>query len=75
MRIESHIMAARDKVLTKEKASRLTITLAPGQRTALEQIAELNHATYAYVVRYAISKFIEENREKQLPLSFPTDLP
>jgi predicted transcriptional regulator len=68
-------MAARAGVLTKDKYSRLTITLAPGQKTALEQIAELNHTTYAFVVRYAISKFIEENREKQLPLTFPTELP
>jgi len=52
--------------------ARLTVTLAPGQREALEAIAKRNHATLAFVVRYALTQFIESHRDSQLPLAFPS---
>ena len=50
------------------KADRLTITLAPGQRESLEAFAERNHATLAFVARFALARFIEENAQRQLRL-------
>lgn len=50
---------------------RLTITLASGQREALDRIAELNGTTRAYVVRYALSRFIEAHQDQQLALEIP----
>ncbi len=52
---------------------RLTVSLGPGQRKILEDIADLNGMKLAQVVRYALSHFIEENRGKQLSLRFPAD--
>ena len=49
---------------------RITISLAPGQRQLLESIAKQNNATLSYVIRYALSKFLEKREDKQLPLSF-----
>jgi hypothetical protein len=54
-----------------EPYDRLTITLAPGQRDALESIAERNHATLAFVVRHALDKFMRENQGGQLRLDLP----
>jgi len=51
-----------------DKLPRLTITLGQGQREALEAIAERNHTTLAFIVRYALDGFIEEHRQKQLRL-------
>ena len=51
-----------------EKLPRLTITLGQGQREALQAIADRNHTTLAFVVRYALDRFIEEHRQKQLRL-------
>jgi hypothetical protein len=50
---------------------RLTITLHEGQRDALEAIAARNRASMAFVVRYALDRFIEENRDEQLKLFHP----
>ena len=47
---------------------RLTITLGQGQREALIAIADRNHTTLAFIVRYALDRFIEEHRQKQLRL-------
>ncbi len=52
---------------------RLTITLGLGQREVLEEIARRNGTTLAFVVRYAISRFIEERGQNRLPLVFPSD--
>jgi hypothetical protein len=60
--------------MAKRKGSgsdRLTVSLGPGQRKMLEDIAELNGVKLAYVVRYALSHFIDENRDKQISLRFP----
>ena len=54
--------------------ARLTITLGPGQRAALEEIASRNDATLAFVVRYALRRFIEESGQGRLPLEFPSAL-
>ena len=53
---------------------RLTVSLAPGQREALEAVAEQNSVKLAFVVRRALTEFIENHRDKQLRLAFP-DLP
>jgi len=55
-------------------SDRLTVSLAPGQRKSLEDVAELNGMKLAQVVRYALSQFIDENWGKQIPLRFPSDL-
>ena len=52
-------------------ADRLTITLGPGQREALERLAQANGTTLAYVVRYALREFVEQHQEPQLELKFP----
>jgi hypothetical protein len=52
---------------------RLTVSLAPGQREALTAIARHNNTTLAFVVRYAIAKFVEASRDRQLQLEFPED--
>jgi len=51
-----------------DKLPRLTITLGEGQREALMAIADRNHTTLAFIVRYALERFIEEQRQKQLRL-------
>lgn len=51
-----------------EKLPRLTITLGQGQREALQAIADRNHTTLAFIVRYALDHFIEEHPQKQLHL-------
>jgi len=51
-----------------EKPSRLTITLGQGQREALDVIADRNHTNLAFLVRYSLDRFIEEQRQKQLRL-------
>ena len=64
-------MAGEDKRCSQD---RLTVSLAPGQREALAAIARHNNTTLAFVVRYAIGRFIEENRDQQLRLEFPRDM-
>ncbi len=51
-----------------EKLPRLTITLGQGQHEALQAIADRNHTKLAFIVRYALDRFIEEHRQKQLRL-------
>lgn len=51
-----------------EKLPRLTITLGQGQRESLQAIADRNHTKLAFLVRYALDRFIEEHRQKQLRL-------
>ena len=53
--------------------ARLTITLGLGQREVLEEIARRNGTTLAFVVRYAISRFIEDRGQSRLPLEFPNE--
>lgn len=50
---------------------RLTVTLAPGQRALLEEIAQRNQTTLAWVVRFALTKFARQycSDEEQLELS------
>jgi predicted transcriptional regulator len=50
------------------KLPRLTITLGQGQYEALDVIADRNRTTLAFIVRYALDRFIEEQRQKQLRL-------
>jgi predicted transcriptional regulator len=51
-----------------EKPPRLTITLGQGQRETLQAIADRNHTTPTFLIRYAIDRFIEDIRQKQLRL-------
>ena len=53
---------------SKEKLPRLTVTLGKGQREALQAIADRNNTKLAFLVRYALGRFIEEYREKQFRL-------
>lgn len=58
----------------KRRASdRLTISLGEGQRELLETIADKNQRSLAYILRYALEKFAVDNKDKQLPLEFPSD--
>jgi hypothetical protein len=54
---------------------RLTVSLAPGQRAALEALAQENGMKLAQVVRYALNDFIERNSTRRLDLNFPDDWP
>jgi len=60
-------MATNDKS-QKGMADRITISLAPGQRATLEEIAENNSATISFIVRYALNEFLDKYKSKQLPL-------
>jgi len=51
---------------------RLTVTLAPKQRTTLERIAMRNQAPLAFIVRYALNEWIARHADGQLLLSFPS---
>lgn len=52
----------------KDNPPRLTITLGKGQRETLIAFAKRNHTTLAFVIRYAIDRFIEENQQKKIHL-------
>ena len=52
--------------------NRLTITLGPGQRRELEAIAHANNTTLAFVVRYALAEFVDQHKNMQLELKFPS---
>ena len=56
---------------SSEKTDRLTISLAPGQRDDLERIADRNHTSLAFVVRYALTQLTQKHSERQLPLDLP----
>gem|GEM_PF-1410924 len=59
------------KSLEKQHGDRLTITLRPGQRRLLEAIAERNHVSLAFAVRYAVDSFVDQHKNNQIPLQFP----
>ena len=54
----------------KPESKRLTITLGPGQRRALEAIARANNVSLALITRYALDEFIKQHRTHKLRLSF-----
>ena len=54
----------------KTSSDRITISLAPGQRKALEDLADQNGAPISFVVRYAINEFLEKHEDRQIPLTF-----
>ena len=56
---------------TQRIADRLTISLGAGQKAALQAMAEANHTSLAFVLRYALEKFINDNKTRQLPIVFP----
>lgn len=61
------------KSRAKRRGDRLTITLAPGQRELLVDIARRNNATLGFVVRYALAQFARDHRAGQLRLDLPVD--
>jgi len=56
--------------MPKVELKRFTVSLEPAEYEALRQIAESHRPPLSlqYVVRYALQRFIDENREKRLPL-------
>jgi hypothetical protein len=66
-----HLEVAVRKKRQASESDRVTVTLAPGQRAVLERIAEQNETTLAYVMRYALKRFIQESESGQLKLDFP----
>ncbi len=54
----------------KTESKRLTITLGPGQRRALEGIARANNVSLALITRYALDEFVTKHRTHKLRLSF-----
>lgn len=56
------------KSKNNEKLDRITITLGKGQRELLQTIADRNHATQAFVVRYALDRLKEETQQKKFRL-------
>lgn len=56
------------KKTSTQKPPRITVTLGQGQRESLQAIAERNHTTPAFLVRYAVDRLIEDLRQKQLRL-------
>ena len=52
----------------KEKTPRITVTLGQGQRESIQAIAERNHTTPTFLVRYAVDRLIDDLRQKQLRL-------
>ena len=62
-----------DGKANKKDSTRLTVTLGEGQRAALESIASQNGTTLAFVVRYALRRFIEEDGEDRLTLRLPSE--
>jgi hypothetical protein len=57
----------------RRPSDRLTISLGEGQRELLETIADKNQRSLAYILRFALEKFAADNKDKQLPLEFPSD--
>jgi hypothetical protein len=53
-------------------AERLTVTLREGQRRLLQSFADRNHVSVAFVIRYALDRFVAEHANKQLPFDFGT---
>jgi predicted DNA-binding protein len=58
----------------QSSTQRITVTLVPGQREILDAIATHNHTTLAFVIRQAVTKYIEDNRDRQIKLQFPEDM-
>jgi hypothetical protein len=53
------------------KAKRFTVSLEPTEHDALRQIADSHRPPLSlqYVVRYAMQRFLDESKEKQLQLN------
>jgi hypothetical protein len=47
---------------------RLTVTLGRGQKETLQAIADRNHTTLAFLIRYALDRFIIEHQQEQFRL-------
>ena len=49
---------------------RLTVTLAPGQKKKLQELAKQNGTTLAFIVRYALNEFLGRAQDRQLTFDF-----
>jgi len=54
----------------RKSSNRVTVTLAKGQRQALEAIADRNQVPLAFVVRYALTELVRDGADRQLHLRF-----
>lgn len=54
----------------KNPGHRVTVTLAPGQRSELEELADRNDTTLAFMVRYALRVFLDQVRDRQISFDF-----
>jgi len=61
----------RKKANRTVSEDRLTVSLAPGQREALEAVAQQNSVKLAFVVRRALTEFIKSHKDQQIRLAFP----
>lgn len=53
------------------QAKRVTVSLSPAQKEHLKEIANRNNTTVAFVVRYALNRFLTREDSGQLRLEFP----
>ena len=51
----------------------MSVTLTTAQRRALQAIADENHTSVAYVIRYALDGFIKGAKGKRLTLHLPEE--
>lgn len=63
------------KTGNRPSSDRITISLGEGQREALEEISDRNGVGLSFVVRHAIEHFLDQNRDRQLPLDFRVTSP
>jgi hypothetical protein len=56
------------KDILVDNLPRLTVTLGRGQKETLQAIADRNHTTLAFLIRYALDRFIMEHQQEQFRL-------
>jgi hypothetical protein len=57
-------MESKDKS-KNTPADRVTISLVPGRREFLEEIAQSNNAPISFVVRYALNEFFDKYKRER----------
>lgn len=57
-------------MLGEKEIVRITASVPRAQEVALKELAAKNDVSVAWIIRYAISKLLDENEEAQLPLDF-----
>ncbi len=64
---------AKKRLNKRAARERLSVTLTAAQRRALQAIANRNHTSVAYVIRYALDGFIKGAKDKRLTLRLPEE--